>query len=174
MDKIVSNATPLIYLAKANQLSLLKSMVKQVLIPYAVYREVVLEGKRLGETDAYRVEKAITDDWILVQDVTLIYPVEITIHPGEIEVISLAKETGIKRVLVDDSKARAACEMAGLKPVGTLWLILRAVEKRVLNFDDFLSTLEDIIRAGFYLNEEVYLRAVHKARKLTGSTDYAD
>jgi len=33
MDKVVSNATPLIYLAKANQLSLLQSMVNQVFIP---------------------------------------------------------------------------------------------------------------------------------------------
>jgi len=47
MDRLVSNATPLIYLAKANQLSLLQSMVKQVFIPEAVYREVVIEGKRL-------------------------------------------------------------------------------------------------------------------------------
>jgi len=52
MDKVVSNATPLIYLAKANQLSLLQSMVNQVFIPEAVYREVVVEGKRLGEKDA--------------------------------------------------------------------------------------------------------------------------
>jgi predicted nucleic acid-binding protein len=36
MDKVISNATPLIYLARANQLSLLQSMVKQVFIPEAV------------------------------------------------------------------------------------------------------------------------------------------
>ncbi len=52
MDRVVSNATPLIYLAKANQLSLLHAMVKQVFITEAVYRGVIIAGKRLGEKDA--------------------------------------------------------------------------------------------------------------------------
>jgi len=167
MDRIVSNATPLIYLAKADQLNLLQSIVKQVFIPEAVHREVVIEGKRLGEKDAFRVEKAIKQGWMIVQDIKSIYPVEIIIHPGEAEVISLAKEKGIKEVLIDDAKARAASEMAGLKPIGTLWLILKAVKNRLLNFDQFLSTLEDIVQAGFYLKEEVYLKVVRQARELS-------
>jgi len=166
MDRAVSNATPLIYLAKANRLSLLQTTVKQVFIPEAVYREVVLEGKRLGEKDAYRVQRAIDQGWIVVQGVKVIYPVEITIHPGEVEVISLAKEKEIEAVLMDDTKARAASEMAGLRPVGTLWLLLKAVQNHILSFDEFLATLENIIEPGFYLKEEVYLRAVRTARKL--------
>ncbi len=168
MHKVVSNATPLIYLAKANQLGLLQAMVKQVFIPEAVYQEVVIEGKRLGEKDAYRVERAITQGWIMVQDVKVVYPVEISIHPGEVEVISLAKEKGIEAVLMDDAKARAASEIAGLRPIGTVWLILKAVKNHILDFDQFLSTLEDIIQSGFYLKEEVYLKAVRKARELSG------
>lgn len=168
MDRAVSNATPLIYLAKANKLSLLQTMVKQVFIPEAVYQEVVIEGKRLGEKDAYRVERAIDQGWIVVQGVKIICPVEITIHPGEVEVISLAKEKEIETVLMDDAKARAASEMAGLRPVGTLWLVLKAVRNDILGFDEFLTTLESIIQSGFYLKEEVYLRAVRTARKLSG------
>jgi len=91
-----------------------------------------------------------------------------TIHPGEAEVISLAKEKGIKVVLIDDAKARAASELAGLRPIGTLWLILKAVKNHLLNFDQFLSTLEDIVQSGFYLKEEVYLKVVRKARDLSG------
>ena len=47
MDRIVSNATPLIYLAKADKLILLQKVIKNVLIPEAVFQEVVAEGKRL-------------------------------------------------------------------------------------------------------------------------------
>ncbi len=167
MDRVVSNATPLIYLAKANQLILLQSMVKQVFIPEAVYREVVIEGKRLEEKDAYRVERAIKQEWMIVQGVKVIYPVEITIHPSEAEVISLAKEKGIETVLIDDAKARAASELAGLSPIGTLGLVLKAVKNHLLNFDQFLSTLEDIVQSGFYLKEELYVRVVRKARELS-------
>ncbi|MFH1674841.1 MAG: DUF3368 domain-containing protein [Pseudomonadota bacterium] len=167
MDTAVSNATPLIYLSKANKLSLLQAVVRQLFIPEAVHREVVIEGKRLGERDAYRVEKAINQGWILVQAVKVIYPIEIAIHPGEVEVISLAKEKGIEAVLMDDIKARAASEMAGLRPIGTLWVILKAVKNHILNLDEFLTTLEDIIQSGFYLKEEVYIKAVRKARELS-------
>ena len=64
--------------------------------------------------------------------------------------------------------ARAASEMAGLRSIGALWLILKAVKNQLLNFDQFLSTLEDIIHSGFYLKEEVYLKAIRRARELSG------
>ena len=68
---------------------------------------------------------------------------------------------------MDDAKARADSEMAGLIPIGTLWLLLKAVKNHLLNFDQFLSTFEGIVQAGFYLKEEVYLKAVRKARELS-------
>lgn len=169
IDRLISNATPLIYLAKADQLKILQNVIHLVLIPQSVYREVVVKGKNLGEKDAYRVDRAISQGWIIVQEVKDIYPVEIPIHPGEAEVISLAKEMGVERVLLDDVKARVACELAGLRPIGTLGIILRAVGDHKLSFDQFLTTLEHIVRSGFYLKEEIYLRAVQEAKKLSGS-----
>ena len=167
IDKLISNATPLIYLAKANQLRVLQSVVSKIYIPKAVYQEVVVEGKRLGEKDAYRVDKAVSEGRITVQEVTELYPVEIKVHSGEVEVISLAKEMGIDRVLLDDVKARAASELAELKPIGTLGIILMAVKDQELSFDQFLITIEDIVRSGFYLKEDIYLRAIQAAKNLS-------
>jgi len=167
MDNIISNSTPLIFLAKANRLELLSKVVNRVMIPRAVYREVVVEGKRLAEKDAYRVENAIESGWITIQDVTTNFPVKIPIHEGESEVISLAKETGINNVLMDDAKARAAAELAGLQPVGTLWVILQSVKKHEIDFDEFLITLEQLIRSGFFLKDEVYVKVVRTAKELS-------
>ncbi len=166
MDRIVSNATPLIYLAKADKLGLLQNTVDQVFIPEAAFREVVVEGKRLGEKDAYRVEKAVNQGWLTVHEVKKLLSIELLLHPGEIEVISLAKENGIKAVLMDDSKARSAAELAGLQPVGTIWIILQNVKNHSIDFDEFLSTVEEIMQTGFYLKEEVFLKAVRAARQL--------
>ena len=88
-------------------------------------------------------------------------------HYGELEVISLAGEEGIKKVLVDDAKARSVADIAGLQPVGTLWVILQAVKNRMMDFDEFLSTLESIIYSGFYLKDEVYIKVIRKARQLS-------
>jgi len=45
MPGIVSNSTPLIHLAKIDELQLLHNFYGQVLIPQAVYDECVTEGK---------------------------------------------------------------------------------------------------------------------------------
>ena len=95
MDRIVSNATPLIYLAKADKLTLLKSIVNEVVIPEAVFKEVVMEGKRLGETDAYRVEKCINQGWLKIKEVKNLLSFDFPPHYGELEVISLAVEEEI-------------------------------------------------------------------------------
>ena len=166
MQNIISNATPLIYLAKADQLSLLYEMFETIFIPDAVYREVVIHGKNKEETDAFRVEGAVKDGWIVVKKVKKICDIELSIHPGEVEVLSLAREMAIKVVLMDDTKARIAAELAGLRPKGTLWLLLNAVKGKILDFDRFLIVLEDIVKSGFYLKEEVFLKAVHQAKTL--------
>ena len=169
MNKIVSNATPLIYLAKADRLGLVLSLFEEILIPEAVHEEVVAKGKRLGRADALLVEKAIEEGRISVRHVQRIHPVSIPLHPGEVEVISLALESGIDLLIMDDARARAAAEIAGLRPRGTLWLLLEGTKKNLLRFDDFLATLEAITQHGFYLREELYLRVIREARRFTGS-----
>lgn len=167
MQRIVSNATPLIYLSKADRLHLLRDIFEETFVPDAVYREVVIQGKQREEYDAFRIDREIRDGWIRVRSVREIYNTGLSIHPGEAEVISLARETGIKRILMDDIKARTAAETAGLSPRGALWLLLKAVKQHILDFDTFLVVLEDIVRSGFYLKEEVFLQAVHKAKMLS-------
>ena len=56
---VVSNATPLISLAKINKIHLLRLMYGTLYIPEAVYKEIVLEGKE--KQGAQEVENA---DWI--------------------------------------------------------------------------------------------------------------
>ena len=167
MDKVVCNASPLIYLAKADAITILKAVVGEVVIPSAVYDEVVVKGKDLGQVDAFRVDRAVKQGWIVVQKVAEMYAVEIPLHPGEAEVISLAKQIGVSTVLMDDLKARTACELAGLKPIGTVGILLMALKKKYFDFDGFLKTLQDIVRSGLYLKEDVYLTAVREAMRMT-------
>ena len=86
-----------------------------------------------------------------------------------VEVITSALELGVDLLIMDDVRARAAAEMSGLSPRGTLWLLVKAVKEKLLSFDGFLATLEAITRHGFYLREELYLKAIKEARKFSGS-----
>jgi predicted nucleic acid-binding protein len=169
MNRIVSNATPLIYLTKAHHLGLAVSLFEEILVPEAVYEEVVSKGKRLGRADALLVEKAVEAGKICVHRVKGLHPTPIPLHPGEVEAISLAMESGIDLVLMDDARARVAAELVGLRPRGTLWLLLEGTKKSLLTFDDFLSTLDSIAQQGFYLREDLYLKVIREARRLTSS-----
>ena len=154
---MVSNATPLIYLAKAGQLGLLKRFGK-VCIPEEVFTEVVVEGKRLGKKDAFLVEQAIKlGDIVVKKAKPLRLPIQL--EAGETATISLAKELGAL-ALIDESVGRAAAGLAGVEVRGTLYLLLKALERKWIGLEEFLSALDKMVLEGFRLREEVYLEAV--------------
>jgi len=169
MSRVVSNATPLIYLAKIGRMDLLKEVFEEVLIPEEVKVEVVDEGKRLGERDAYIVEKAVRDGWLKVLTVEAL-EIPIKLEQGEVAVLSLAKRQGFREVLVDEVSVRTAARLMGLIPRGTVFVLLKALEIEEISLNDFLDALSELVRHGFRLKEEVYLEAVRKAREISKET----
>ncbi|MCW4047981.1 MAG: hypothetical protein NWE99_10575 [Candidatus Bathyarchaeota archaeon] len=168
MSGVVSNATPLTYLAKTGRLDLLKKVFGTVFIPEEVRAEVVDEGKRLGENDAYVVEKAISEGWLKVVATEAI-DVAVGLDK-EVAVLSLAKKLGLKVVLVDEVLARSAARLLDLTPKGTIFVFLKGLEKKEISLDEFLEALNQLISQGFRLKEEVYLDAVKEARKIASET----
>jgi uncharacterized protein len=127
MPEAISNASPLIQLAKIEQLSLLARLHSRVLIPTAVYSEVVLAGGSRPGAEA--VAKAIADGWLIPtmapQDRTLDL-LRDQLDDGEAEAIRLTLEQPSSVILLDDMAARSAASRLGLRVTGTLGLILRA------------------------------------------------
>ncbi len=161
---IVSNATPLIYLAKAGKLHLLK-VFGEVIIPEEVKIEVVDRGKELEKADAYVIEKAIEEGWIKVLRAEFV-DMSLKLHPGEVAVLSLAKRLGIEDVLVDEKPARFAAKLLGLRPRGTVFVLLSALKEGVLDFDEFLETLHVMLKHGFRLREDVIVEAIKEAKNI--------
>ena len=161
---IVSNASPLIYLAKVGKLDLLK-VFGEVIIPEEVKIEVVDRGKELGKADAYIVEDAIRNGWIKVLKAEPI-DVPINLHMGERAVISLAKKLGVEEVLIDEKSARFVAKLLGLKPRGTIYVLLKALKENLIDLDEFLNVLSEMISHGFRLKEEVLIEAIKEAKKI--------
>jgi len=165
MGGIVSNATPLIYLAKIGRIGLLRNLFGEVFIPEEVKVEVVERGKPLGEIDAYVVEKAINDGWLKVLRAEVV-EVQIDLDKGEVAALSLAKNLGLVEVLIDEAPARTAARLLGLTPRGTIFVLLKASERGEMDFNEFLEALNELIRHGFRLKEEVYIEVVRRAREI--------
>jgi predicted nucleic acid-binding protein len=169
MGGIVSNASPLIYLAKVGRMGLLRKVFGEVLIPDEVKVEVVDRGKELGEGDAYVIESAINEGWLKVLSAESM-EIPIRLERGEAAVLSLAKKIGLREVLVDEVSARTAARLLDLTPRGTVFVLLRALERRELDLNEFLDLLSKMIRQGFRLKEEVYVEVVREARRIATET----
>ena len=163
---IVSNSTALIYLGKIGRLELLRIFFKKVAIPKAVFDEVVVQGKKDKHIDAVLVEEAIKNGWIEIKE-TEIFPQlkEFGIDRGEMEAISLSLALKAA-ILLDQTHARIAAKAFGLKPKGTLFILLKALKTKKISFDEFIDYLEKLVYIGFRMKEEVYLEAIKKARKI--------
>ena len=93
MQKIVSNSTPLIHLAKIGQLELLHDFFGNILIPQAVFDECVIEGYE--HEDAILIAQA---KWLFIEYVTnhnLVKLLNADLDKGESEAITLALERQI-------------------------------------------------------------------------------
>ena|SRR3989304_10158577 len=162
---IVSNSTVLIYLAKIGKLSLLKELFREVAIPTEVFAEVVIRGKEQQHPDAFIVEGAVEEGWIYIKDIEAVGELEeFGIDLGEAQAISLAKSLGVP-VLLDQTHARNAAKALGLKPRGTIFVLLAALRKKFLTYEEYQDSLEDLVKAGFRMSDEVYLEAVRLGRR---------
>ena len=153
MSKIViADSSCLIGLSKIGQLNILKALFGQVIIPAAVYQEVVIQGT--GKAGSEEIQKA---EWIICQTVQDTLAVKTLrtqqLGKGECEAMVLALESQAEFVILDDGKARKIALSLELPIIGTVALLHKAAQKGFLN-DDLNNILEQLKRVGFrYINE---------------------
>lgn len=150
---IVSNSSPLINLSAIKKLDLLKELYKEISIPSAVWDEVVVKGK--GQPGAEEIKEA---SWIkkdVVENVSLVETLTLTLDKGEAEAIAFAKERKAEILLIDEQLARNVANHLGLNYIGLLGVLREAkaneLIKDVKSYLDLLRTV-----AGFWISEDVY------------------
>lgn len=74
---------------------------------------------------------------------------EFNIDLGEAAVIVLAKKKGDIEVLIDDSRTRRTAKIIGLKPRGTLYVILKAVKRSIVSKQEARELLGKLISKNF-------------------------
>ena len=162
MQKVVSNSSPIIHLAKIGKLSLLREYFNTIMVPESVFKECVAEGKDRKEVEA--IKKA---EWISVaevQDKKLVKLLQSSLDDGESEAIALSLESGADLILLDDSDAREKARIYGLTVTGTLGVLLRAKKDRKIS-----SLKENIIKlreSGFWVSDFVEERLLEASGEL--------
>lgn len=97
---VVADSSCLIALARSGQLDVLRDLFSQIIIPAAVYDEVVIQGAgRPGSNEVAQAEWIITRQ---VQDHLAVQALRLTLGRGESEAMVLAAETAARFLILDD------------------------------------------------------------------------
>ena len=154
---VVTNASPLIGLARIGELELLQQLYGELVIPEAVEHEVVVEGAELPAAD--QVGKA---DWIKTRTVSnkqLVRVLQENLGAGEAEAIALALEIEAELLLLDEHRGRQTALHLGLRYTGLVGILIEAKSKGYIDsVKGYLNSLRDV--AGFYVSERLYMRVI--------------
>ncbi|MEJ5310765.1 MAG: DUF3368 domain-containing protein [Anaerolineae bacterium] len=151
MGVVVSDTGPLIALAKVDQLRLLDALFDKVLIPPAVYRELLAKSG----TEADCLDRALQDFIELAPPLQI--PPEVTIATlnldrGEREAVALAY-THKALLIVDERLGRVAARKLGLTVTGVVGIVIQAKMSGLLRA--VTPVLEEVRQRGYWLSDDV-------------------
>lgn len=151
-NKIVCNASPLIFLAKIGRLELLNGLFDEVLVPYSAWEEAIRKPDAMTKS-LVEFQSADKLNIFTVQNTTAVSAMLGRLHIGEVEVIIGAGELSVPIVILDDGYARSKAKQMGLSVTGTLGILIAG------NKNGFVDNLEyeiDKLRAvGFRISDSI-------------------
>ena len=159
---IASDASPLICLAKAGKLYLLRELFERVVIEEEVKREAIVRGKEEGDPDALVIENAVKEGWIEVERIEEEKRFS-GIHKGEGNTILLAKKHKCL-VLIDEEDGREVARVMGSKVGGSLYVLKKAIEKGLISKDEAIKTLDEMIEDGFRISTRIYAKFLEEVK----------
>lgn len=151
---VVVNNTPLSALWSVNQLTLLRELYGEILIPRAVHDEFLATERPL------RQEVLEDSPWIKVA--ALEHPrqalVYIGLDRGEAEVLALASERSARLVIIDERRGRRYAKRLGLPLTGTLGVLLAAKDAGLISYVKPLLT--ELVRKGLFVEQELITKVL--------------
>jgi len=146
---MISNATPLICLAKINQLEILKKLFTFIIVPESVKKEILVKGK----AGYFAISKAIEENWIKIVDPK--ENIDLGLGDGENSAINLAKEMKDK-LIIDDAYAIKVAQAFNIEIIRTTTAIFMAVKKNIITKKQAISFINKLIDVGYYISPGYY------------------
>jgi len=161
---VISDSTPLIYLAKVNRFSFLQLLFGEIIIPQSVYNEIVIFGE--GRAGSHEVT---ISDWVKVEQaqdqeaVRRLRKKHEQLSQTDAETIILSKERQADFLLADDIELRRVAEedLIGIKVLHTGTLLIFVKQEGFI--DDVKSILDEMRQKGLWITESVYQQILRGA-----------
>jgi predicted nucleic acid-binding protein len=148
---IVSDTGPILSFARANLLDLLRQVVGTIVIPDAVYADIVVQGA--GKSGSSEIQAASWIIWEAVKDRSFVDQLPTRLHRGEREAIALAKKHSAS-LLLDERAARRTASQLNIPVVGSLRVLKEAKDRGIISL--VKPSLDELIATGTYISDTLY------------------
>lgn len=150
MNKIVINTSPLIVLFKSQLTYLLPPLFTEIIVPAAVWGEIVKAGKI--DIASQELPNANWAKQVTISEISaLIVPWGIDL--GESEVLTFALENIGYRAVIDDAAARKVATSLNIPFMGTLGVLVLAKKQGLITSID--EPIQALQKAGLWLSHDL-------------------
>lgn len=156
---VVADSSPLIYLSRVGVLHVLNSLFGEIIVPRAVWEEVVDRRPSAPGNDALRQAS-----WLRVADNPLRQE-NLGLDAGETAAILVAESLRADLLLVDERVGRKVAQERGLTVRGTLGVLVQARQANVL--PALKPVLEALVNEGFRIAPVLVREALLHVGELT-------
>ena len=157
--KIVSDTSPLIFLAKIEKLDLLNK--HKIIIPKQVHEEINKGAE--SKEDAQKINALVEKNIIKLEEAEINKEIEKqNLGKGEKAAISLAISRKIDIVLLDERKARRIAKFYKLKPKGTIGILIDAYKNNKITKKELIESIKKLIEEGYRINESLILKILNE------------
>jgi len=153
----VADASPLIACRQIPRLvDLFAKQFDRILVPDAVFQEAV--GGALEHPDPVRTTSAREllrhfeskpFSRVAVKRHELL---DLSLGPGEVEALSMARARSIRSVLVDDSKASRVASSLGLRPLSTIAVVVRGFRSGQVDSAESKALVQRLLEVNLFLS----------------------
>jgi uncharacterized protein len=158
---VVADSSPLIYLSRIRLLHILPMLFGDVIVPRAVWDELV--ERRPSATDIKGLRQA---SWIrLVDDPSP--SADLGLDPGETAAILVAESLHADLLLIDERAGRAVAQGRGLAVRGTLGVLVQARQSNVL--PALKPVLDALVAEGFRIAPALMRQALEHVGEIAGA-----
>ncbi|MDI6720844.1 MAG: DUF3368 domain-containing protein [Candidatus Aenigmarchaeota archaeon] len=165
--RLVLDSTPLIYFAKIGLIEKLGRLKAEKIIPSHVFHEVVEKGKEANKPDSFIIEKFVRVGRCRIEksDIPEAFLQYSRMTTADAETLELARKfSGI--AIIDDSYLRTVAEYESIDYRGSIFLLFRLYEEKLIKRGEIKYYLDTMISHGWRCSTELYVLMLNEINKL--------
>lgn len=152
---VISDTTPIISLLKAGQLELLQKLYNKVLMPQAVYRELIENPVYVNEVEIIK-----STDFLLAAEVENMKSVSVLravtgLDEGESAALIMYDEQKADLLLMDEQKGRRVAKRLKVRHIGTAGILMLAYDKGLIQAEKVKECIDIMLENKIRLGENI-------------------